>query len=130
MNRLRAYHELRRQPITRDLAEAVLADLLPRRLQVDPHHLLRIVAEEFETTVEKMMSASRSRKVVLPRQVAMFLLREDARYSYPQIGHLFRGRDHTTVMYACEKIAQQYEQDEALRKRIRRIRERLYASAR
>ncbi len=130
LNRLRAYHELRRQPITRELAEAVLADLLPRRLQIDPHQLLRIVAEEFETTVEKIMSTSRSRKVVLPRQVAMFLLREDARYSYPQIGHLFNGRDHTTVMYACEKIAQQYEQDEALRKRIRRVRERLYASAR
>ena len=130
LNRLRAYHELRRQPITRELAEAVLADLLPRRLQIDPHQLLRIVAEEFETTVEKLMSTSRSRKVVLPRQVAMFLLREDARYSYPQIGHLFGGRDHTTVMYACEKIAQQYEQDETLRKRIRRIRERLYASPR
>ncbi len=130
LNRLRAYHELRRQPITRELAEAVLADLLPRRLEVDPHHVLRVVAEEFELTVEKLLSPSRSRKVVLPRQVAMFLLREDARYSYPQIGHLFNGRDHTTVMYACEKIARQYEQDETLRKRIRRIRERLYASIR
>ncbi len=129
LNRLRAYGELRGRPITLEAAEAILADLFPRKLQVDPQRLLRTVAEEFEVTVEQLMSTTRSRKVVLPRQVAMYLLREDARYSFPQIGHFFGGRDHTTVMYACEKIARAYERDETLRKRIRRIRERLYSAA-
>ncbi len=129
LNRLRAYAELRGQPITPEVAEAILADLLPRRLQVDPQQLLRAVAEEFQISPEKLMSPSRTRKVVLPRQVAMYLLREDAGYSYPQIGQFFGGRDHTTVMYACEKMARAYERDEALRKRIRRIRERLYSAA-
>lgn len=129
LNRLRAYAELRGQPITPEVAEAILADLLPRRLQVDPQQLLRAVAEEFQISPEKLMSPSRARKVVLPRQVAMYLLREDAGYSYPQIGQFFGGRDHTTVMYACEKMARAYERDEALRKRIRRIRERLYSAA-
>ncbi len=128
LTRLRAYHELRGKPITPDVAEAMLADMLPRRLHIDPNHLLRIVAEEFGISVDKLLSPSRSRKVVLPRQVAMFLLREDARYSYPQIGQVFQGRDHTTVMYACEKIAREYERNEDLRKRIQRIRERLYAA--
>lgn len=126
LTRLRAFYELRGQPISPDVTEALLADMFPRRLQIDPQRLLRVVAEEFGISVDKLLSASRARKVVLPRQVAMYLLREDARYSFPQIGQVFLGRDHTTVMHACAKIAEQYEQDENLRKRIQRIRERLY----
>lgn len=126
LNRLWAYHELRGLPITREMAEAVLADLLPKRWRPDPERVLRAVSEEFQVPVDKMRSRLRAKNVLLARQVAMYLLREDLRLSYPQIGRFFGGKDHSTVMHACEKIALAYEEDEALRRRIQRIREALY----
>jgi len=127
LNRLWAYHELRGLPITREMAEAVLADLLPKRWRPEPERVLRAVAEEFQVPVDKMRSRLRAKNVLLARQVAMYLLREDLRLSFPQIGRLFGGKDHSTVTHACEKIARAYDEDEALRRRIQRIREALYA---
>ena len=127
LNRLWAYHELRGAPLTVAMAQAVLADLLSgRRWAKDPEGVLRVVAEEFGVTVQDLKGKSRARKVLIPRQVAMYLLREDLRLSFPQIGRLFGGKDHTTVMHAWQKTARAYEEDEALRKRIQRIRERMY----
>jgi chromosomal replication initiator protein len=64
--------------------------------------------------------------VALPRQVAMYLLREEANVSLPQIGVVLGGRDHTTVMYACEKVRDLLERDDRLRRQVIQIRESLY----
>jgi chromosomal replication initiator protein len=64
--------------------------------------------------------------VALPRQVAMFLIREGTNASLPQIGEALGGRDHTTVMYGVDKIASLMETDDALRRRVSAIRETLY----
>ena len=74
---------------------------------------------------ERLLGRDRSREVVLPRQVAMYLLREEA-ISLPQIGQALGGRDHTTVMYAFEKVNGMIEQDDRLRRQIIGIREQLY----
>ena len=73
-----------------------------------------------------MLGRERSREVALPRQVAMYLLREEINVSLPQIGEALGGRDHTTVMYACEKIADQIERDDRLRRQVMQIREQLF----
>jgi chromosomal replication initiator protein len=62
----------------------------------------------------------------LPRQIAMYLLREEANISLPQIGDALGGRDHTTIMYGCDKIADLLERDDRLRRRVVEIRENLY----
>jgi chromosomal replication initiator protein len=76
--------------------------------------------------MERLLSRDRSRKVALPRQIAMYLLREESNISLPQIGDALGGRDHTTVMYGCDKIADLLERDDRLRRQVIDIRERLY----
>jgi len=62
----------------------------------------------------------------LPRQVAMYLLREEGSVSLPRIGQELGGRDHTTVMYACDKIAELIQKDEKVRRQVSQLREQLY----
>ncbi len=126
LTRVLAYAELRGMPLTPQLVEAALADMLPRRQEVAPERILQAVAEAFGVSVERLRSKSRAHKVALPRQVAMYLLREDAKLSLPQIGELLGGRDHTTVKYGYEKIADQIESDERLRRDVLLLREKLY----
>jgi len=88
-----------------------------------------LVARKFNTTVEKLLGRDRSRDVALPRQIAMYLLREETNFSLPQIGEVLGGRDHTTVMYAIEKISDQIERDDRLRRDIVAIKQQLYGQA-
>ncbi len=124
--RVLAYADLRGMPLTTQLVEAALADMLPRKQAIEPEHIIHLVAEAFGITVERLRSKSRSHKIALPRQVAMYLLREDANLSLPQIGELLGGRDHTTVKYGYEKIADQIESNERLRRQVLSLREKLY----
>ena len=67
--------------------------------------------------------------MALPRQIAMFLMREEANISLPQIGEALGGRDHTTVMYGCDKIADLLERDDRLRRQVVEIRDELHGKA-
>jgi chromosomal replication initiator protein len=84
-----------------------------------------IVASVFGISTEKLLGRDRTREAALPRQVVMYLLRQEANVSLPQIGQVLGGRDHTTVIYACEKVADLMETDESLRRQSVQIRERL-----
>lgn len=125
LTRVAAFAELSGLPVTPQLVETALADLLPRRGEVHPDDVVRKVADEFGVPLERILSRDRSREVALPRQIAMYLLREDANISLPQIGEVLGGRDHTTVMYGCEKIADLLERDDRLRRQVVGIREQL-----
>jgi chromosomal replication initiator protein len=85
-----------------------------------------VVAASFGITPEKLLGRDRTRAAALPRQVVMYLLRQEANVSLPQIGEAMGGRDHTTVMYACDKVADLIERDDRLRRQVLQIRERLY----
>ncbi len=126
LTRVLAYADLRGMPLTTEMVEIALADMLPRRQSIDPEHVLHIVADAFGVSAEQLRSKSRAHKIALPRQIAMYLLREDASLSLPQIGELLGGRDHTTIKYGCEKIADMIESDERLRRQVIALRERLY----
>ena len=126
LTRVVAYSDLRGKALTTELAEVALADLLPLHNQLEPDRVVDVVASAFGISREKLMGRERTREVALPRQVVMYLLREEANVSLPQIGEALGGRDHTTVIYACEKVADLIERDEHLRKQIIQIRETLY----
>jgi chromosomal replication initiator protein len=102
-----------------------LTDLLPRRNTFEPSRVVDVVASVFGITSEKLLGRDRTREAALPRQVVMYLLRQEANVSLPQIGQVVGGRDHTTVIYACEKVADMMERDERLRRQILQIREQL-----
>jgi chromosomal replication initiator protein len=126
LTRVVAFANLSGMLLTPQLVDSALADLLPRRSQVQPKDIIQSVAEVFGVAVERMLGRDRSREVALPRQIAMYLLREEANVSLPQIGEALGGRDHTTVMYGCEKIGDLLERDDRLRRQVIDVRERLY----
>jgi chromosomal replication initiator protein len=126
LNRMVAYADLRGIPLTADLVDTALVDLLPHRRELAPDQIVKLVAEAFGITVDQIMARDRTRQVALPRQIAMYLLREEARISLPQIGEVLGGRDHTTVMYACDKVSEMLEQDDRLRRQVVDIRDQLY----
>jgi chromosomal replication initiator protein len=128
LNRVTAYANLNRQPLTCELAERVLADLIADRQPrpITPVVILEATAEMYGFTVEDLKGKSRRRPLVIARQVAMYVTRELTDLSYPAIAREFGGRDHTTVMHACDKISalmkersQIYDQVTALDKAIR-----------
>ncbi len=128
LNRLLAFVDLSGMAPTLSLAESALADFLPPRGDVKPDVVLDVVARSFNLPTERLCSADRSREVALPRQIAMYLMRE-TNISLPQIGKVLGGRDHTTVMYACEKVADLLERDDRLRRQVIQIRQQIYGQA-
>lgn len=126
LTRVAAYALLRGETVSPALVEAALADLLPRRSELEPRHILQAVADSFGVAVDRIFSRDRSKQVAISRQIAMYLLREEANLSLPQIGDILGGRDHTTVMYGCEKVADMLERDDRLRRQVVDIREQLY----
>jgi chromosomal replication initiator protein len=126
LTRVAAFSNLSALPLTPQLVETVLSDMLPRKTQIQPDEVVRKVADTFGVAMERMLGRERSRAVALPRQIAMYLLREEANISLPQIGDALGGRDHTTILYGCEKIADLLETDDRLRRQVIEIREQLY----
>jgi chromosomal replication initiator protein len=102
--------------------------MLPRRSKVQADDIVHRVADTFGVSIERMLGRDRSREVALPRHIAMYLLREDAACSFPQIGDALGGRDHTTVMYACQKVGDLLERDDHLRRQVIELREQLYGA--
>jgi chromosomal replication initiator protein len=129
LNRILAFADLSGSSLTPNLVEVALADLLPQRSDVDPKKIIEMVAKEWQTSVEALLGRDRSQKIAQPRQVAMYLLRKETDASLPQIGAVLGGRDHTTVMYAIEKISNEIETKTDLRKRVVSVKQQLYGQA-
>ncbi|HET9908359.1 MAG TPA: chromosomal replication initiator protein DnaA [Anaerolineales bacterium] len=126
LNRILAFADLSGTHLSSQLVEVALADLLPQRSDVQPEKIIELVAKEWQTSVAALLGRDRSQKIAQPRQVAMYLLRKETDASLPQIGEVLGGRDHTTVMYAIEKIASEIETKTDLRKRVVNIKQQLY----
>jgi len=130
LNRIIAFADLSGSPLTPSLVEVALSDLLPVRGEVEPARVVDLVARKFNLTVEKLLSRDRTKDVAHPRQIAMYLLREEAKISFPQIGEVLGGRDHSTVMSAIEKIKDQIRSgDGRVQKDIDTLRHQLYDQA-
>jgi chromosomal replication initiator protein len=107
LKRVLAYSRFTCQSITVDLAREALRDVLASQSrQVSIDNIQRTVADYYKIKVSEMYSKKRTRNVARPRQVAMALAKELTHMSLPDIGDAFGGRDHTTVLHACRKIAQ------------------------
>lgn len=126
LNRVVAQAVLMQMPLTCDMAQAVLEDYRPRKGDFAPQYVVDEVSRFYGLETSDITGRSRVKKVVLPRQVSMYLSREETRASLPQIGLALGNRDHTTVLYGCEKIATLIEEDPQLRREVMTIRERLY----
>lgn len=131
LNRVTAFAQMYNVPVTVEVATSALSDMLDtnRRKRVTPDAILREVSTFYGVDLRALQGRGRSRNIVIPRQVAMYLLREETDSSLVEIGQLLGGRDHTTVMYGCDKIAEELNSDARLRQEVATIRERLLHGA-
>ena len=129
LNRIIAFADLSGVPLSLQLAEMALADLLPQVHNVPPLKLIALVANEWQTSVEALLSRDRSQRIAEPRQVAMYLLRQETNASLPQIGEALGGRDHTTVMYAIQKITGDILIKKDMERKVNRIKQQLYGQS-
>jgi chromosomal replication initiator protein len=126
LTRVAAFSQISAVPLSPQLVESLLTDLLPRRADIQADEVIDLVARKYGLETERLLGRERTKAVALPRQVAMYLLREEAKISLPKIGEALGGRDHTTVMYACDKIADLLETDDRFRRQVVEIRQSIY----
>ncbi|MBU1997891.1 MAG: chromosomal replication initiator protein DnaA [Candidatus Omnitrophota bacterium] len=120
--RVIAYSLLEEKPITIDLAREILKDLLkePKKL-LTVDFIQRCVVEEYGVAMHDLKMKRRNKNIVLPRQIAMYLSRELTDLSLPEIGGLFGGKDHTTVLHSYNKIKEAVKHNPGLKDRINKI---------
>lgn len=112
LQRVMAFARFTNQPLSIDMAQEALKDLLALHQKlVTLESIQKIVAEYFKIRVADILSKKRTRSIARPRQIAMALAKELTNHSLPEIGDAFGGRDHTTVLHACRKIAELKETD-------------------
>jgi chromosomal replication initiator protein len=128
LNRVVAYAQSHGLPMNVETAERALSDLMLRRDPPTLDRILDAVAKYYGLSDEELRGRGRAARISEPRQVVMYLMREETDASFPVIGNALGKRDHTTVLHGCDKIGRLVERDAQLRRDIMQIREALYAS--
>ncbi len=128
INRIRAYQKLHPDPLTVSRAKILLKDLTggPRKITT-PKKIFSCVASFYSLPPDQLFAPTRRREIAWARQVAMYFLRKELRKSFPNIGDIFGGKDHTTALYACNKVENQVANDEQIAEEINLIKQRIYA---
>jgi chromosomal replication initiator protein len=129
--RVFAYSSLTRTDVTLELAQGVLQSLLPNGLEarVTSDLVMSVAADYFDVTAEEICSPNRSRPLVTARQMAMYLCRELTDLSLPKIGERFGGRDHSTVIYANNKVRELMQKSESSFEQVRELTTRIRQQA-
>jgi chromosomal replication initiator protein len=128
LNKIIAYHQFKNIQPSASSIQPLLQSFTPTitKRTVSPRLLIEAVRGHYDISHEQIVGKSREQRFALPRQIAMYLLREETKCSFPTIGDHLGGRDHTTAMHACEKIAQLIQDDTQVKRDITLILERLY----
>ena len=127
LTRLVAVGRLSGMPVTMELAARVLSEAVypnPKRI-LEPEQVVAVVAEHFGLTVEQLRGPKRDREIVVPRQIAAYLSREETDASLVRIGGALGGRDHSTIIHGCAKIEREMSYDAELRREVALLRETL-----
>jgi chromosomal replication initiator protein len=128
LTRVQAFAAVHQRQVDQDEAARLLSDIIPAgtRKPINVERIQTLVADYYNVTLDDMKGKRRDKHIVFPRQVAMYLVREETPSSLPAIGKAFGGRDHTTALHSIEKIANELKEDERLRYEVQAIREKLY----
>ena len=129
LTRIAAFAALQAVPVTTQLAQEMLQNLLynPRRKSLSPERIVETVARYYGVPLEQIKGKARDRQVVVPRQIAMYLMREETEAPLLRIGEALGGRDHSTVLHGCEKIEREMAENDDFRRDVGALRELLYA---
>ncbi len=126
LNQVVAVARLTDEPLTIEVAEIALGNLLPQRRELAPNDIIGHVARYFGLDVEQVKGRSRKRDIARPRQIAMYLIREETDASLPQIGDLLDGRDHSTILYGCERVTELLEENLDFRRKVTTLRQQMH----
>jgi len=126
VTKLLSYGNLTGRQVSVDLAREALRELFTPQ-QGDPSlpDIVALVTESFNVKISELQSKRRTNTITFPRQIAMYIARQITKHSLEEIGGFFGGRDHSTVIYAVEKIAQLMTEDPSCRQRVDTLIERL-----
>jgi chromosomal replication initiator protein len=125
LTRVLAYADLSGQALDQGMVDMALGEHATRRGSVTAEDIIEAVSGHYNLSEDQIISRDRSKDVAFARHVAMYLIREETSNSLPKIGDSLGGRDHSTIIYGCEKIGDQLEADENLRRDLMAIREQL-----
>lgn len=123
LTRLLAYSKLQRKPITTELTAEALKDIIqsPKSKKITIQDIQKIVGQYYSVRIEDFSAKKRTKSIAYPRQIAMYLSRELTDFSLPKIGEEFGGRDHTTVIHAHEKIANDIKSDPTFKQEVENL---------
>lgn len=120
-----AYTSISGLPMTVENLMPVLSATASEKVEVSPATVLKVISEVFGLSEDDLKSNSRKREISLARQIGMYLMRQHTDLSLPKIGEVFGGKDHTTVMYSCDKIAKQMKKDPNITQIVRDVSDRI-----
>jgi chromosomal replication initiator protein len=123
LTKLAAYAQLVRKDITLEIAQSQLKDVFSQSKHgnVTIDNILRVVADYFKLSYSDLKGKKRTKNIAFPRQIAMYIARDITEYSTTELGFEFGGRDHTTVMHACQKIEERLKLDPNLESTIQSL---------
>lgn len=130
LNKLHAYFQLKKTPPDEDLVRSLISHLENSASQrvITVKHIIQTIADFFDLKTDELLGKSREKRLAHPRQIVMFLMRQELDSSFPAIGQALGNRDHTTAMHACKKIEKEIEKDLKIRDEVSQIRQRLFAA--
>lgn len=128
LNCLIAWQESNSKNIDLDVAKSLLRKTIqPQAQRISFQKVIKTVAGFYSMKEKDLFLNSRKKEIVRPRQIAMYILRKELNSSYPFIGRKFGGKDHTTAIYACNKVGQEIEKNQQIAEEIELIKEKIYA---
>ena len=120
LNKVMAFANLEKREVTVELAEQVLKDIISPDQQktITPEYIISMVAEHYDITIDEIKGNKRNSKIVIPRQIAMYLSREMIDIPLKSVGKCLGNRDHTTIMHGCEKIEHEIQSSDTMKNTI------------
>lgn len=130
LNKLIAYHELKNTPPNETLIRSLISNLenYASRKILSPKHVLQTISSFYGVAVDDLLGKSREKRLAYPRQIIMYILRDEMKLSFPTIGDELGGRDHTTAMHACDKIQKEIDNNPRVRETITQLKQQLYTA--
>jgi len=130
LNKIIAIHQLNNTEPTEESVKQIISSLssYTKQKHITPKQLIEMVADFYDIAVSDLIGNSRKKELVVPRQIAMYLMREELNASYPNIGQELGGRDHTTAMHACNKISKEINSNEKISRDVELIKQKIYNS--
>jgi len=128
LNKIIAYHQLNGSEPSMENVKKVLATIssVQRKSSITPKQIISLIAEFYDIKIEDILGSCRKKNLALPRQIVMYLMREELNSSFPSIGQEIGNRDHTTAMHAHLKISNLVEEDEKINQDVKLIKEKIY----